>query len=66
MLSELKEAAKVRYVSAYDVSMIHAALGDKDQAFAWLAKAAPFGSQSIGTAVPGNIGKQAGVLALWA
>jgi len=39
VLSKLKETAKVRYVSAYDVSMIYAALGSKSQAFAWLEKA---------------------------
>jgi tetratricopeptide (TPR) repeat protein len=39
VLSELKKTANVRYVSAYDVSLIHAALGEKDQAFAWLQKA---------------------------
>jgi tetratricopeptide (TPR) repeat protein len=39
VLSTLKETAKVRYVSAYDVSMIYAALGNKSQAFAWLEKA---------------------------
>lgn len=39
VLSQLQEKAKSRYVSAYDVSMIYAGLGDKDKAFQWLDKA---------------------------
>lgn len=39
VLGELQETAKTRYVSAYDVSMIYAALGDHDRAFEWLARA---------------------------
>ena len=27
------------YVSAYDIAVIHAGLGDRDQAFGWLDKA---------------------------
>jgi tetratricopeptide (TPR) repeat protein len=39
VLAQLQERGKTKYVSAYDLSMIYAALGDKDQAFAWLDKA---------------------------
>ena len=39
VLDQLEEQAKERYVSAYYVAKIHAALGDKEQAFAWLEKA---------------------------
>jgi tetratricopeptide (TPR) repeat protein len=39
VLHELQARAKSRYVSAYDVSMIYAALGDNNRAFEWLAKA---------------------------
>lgn len=35
----LAELAKHRYVPAYDVASIHAALGDVDSAFLWLEKA---------------------------
>ena len=38
-LARLRERAKTVYVSAYDVGLIYAALGDKDQAFEWLATA---------------------------
>lgn len=37
--AQLQERAKTKYVSAYDVSVIYAGLGDKDQAFHWLEKA---------------------------
>jgi TolB-like protein/Flp pilus assembly protein TadD len=33
------ESASTKYVSAYDIASIHAALGDTDQAFAWLDRA---------------------------
>ncbi len=36
VLSQLADAAKTRYVSAYGVAMIYAALNDKDAAFRWL------------------------------
>ena len=36
ILAQLKERARTSYVSAYDVSLIHAALGDKAAAFDWL------------------------------
>ncbi len=39
VLSQLHERAKTRYVSAYDVSMIYAGLGEKDKAFEWLGRA---------------------------
>jgi len=39
ILAQLSERAKVRYVSAYDISMIYAALSDNDRAFQWLQKA---------------------------
>jgi hypothetical protein len=38
-LNELQEISKQRYVSPAAIAMIYAALGDKDQAFAWLEKA---------------------------
>ena len=39
VLKQLEERAKTKYVSAYDVSMIYAALGDNGRAFQWLQKA---------------------------
>lgn len=39
VVRQLEERAKSKYVSAYDVSMIYAALGDHDHAFQWLSKA---------------------------
>jgi tetratricopeptide (TPR) repeat protein len=39
VLAELQELSKRRYVSTVDVAVIHAGLGEKDQAFAWLEKA---------------------------
>src|SRR3989441_7325309 len=38
-LAELQEISKHRYVSRGEIALIYAALGDKDQAFAWLNKA---------------------------
>ncbi len=38
-LAELQELSKQRYVSPGLFALIYAALGDKDQAFAWLEKA---------------------------
>ena len=35
----VKERAKKSYVSAYEIAAIHTALGEKEQAFAWLDKA---------------------------
>ena len=37
-LTELQEQSKQRYVSPATIALIYAALGDKDQAFAWLDK----------------------------
>ncbi len=39
VLSNLEARSKKEYVTAYAVALVHAALGDKDQAFAWLDKA---------------------------
>ncbi|MFQ5864552.1 MAG: protein kinase [bacterium] len=39
VLAELNERAKHEYVSAYNLAVIYAGLGDKDQAFKWLEKA---------------------------
>ena len=39
LLNELKSRSQRRYVSPYEIAMIYTALGDKDQAFAWLEKA---------------------------
>ena len=39
MLESLGRLAAARYVSPYSVALIHAGLGDRDQAFAWLDKA---------------------------
>ena len=38
-LSNLKDLSKRANVSPYDIALIHAALGEKDQAFEWLEKA---------------------------
>jgi eukaryotic-like serine/threonine-protein kinase len=39
ILGELKERARQVYVSAYHIAVIHAGLGEPDQAFEWLEKA---------------------------
>ena len=39
VLATLQERARTEFVSAYDVSLIYAALGDRDRAFEWLDKA---------------------------
>lgn len=39
VLDALKDPAKMRYGCAFAVARIHAALGEKDQAFEWLRKA---------------------------
>ena len=39
ILSELEDEAKTRYVAACLIASLHVALGDKEQAFAWLDKA---------------------------
>jgi tetratricopeptide (TPR) repeat protein len=38
ILNELNDVAKQRYVSPYDMAILHIGLGDTDQAFAWLEK----------------------------
>jgi TolB-like protein/Tfp pilus assembly protein PilF len=38
VLSNLEARSKKEYVTAYAVALVHAALGNKDQAFAWLDK----------------------------
>lgn len=38
-LANLEKQAQTRFVTAYGVALIHAGLGDKDLAFAWLEKA---------------------------
>jgi hypothetical protein len=39
ILDELKDLSKTKYVDAYYVAPIYVALGDRDQAFAWLQMA---------------------------
>ena len=39
ILSKLFERAKKEYISAYDIAIIYAGLGDRDQAFKWLDQA---------------------------
>ncbi len=39
VLAQLRETEKSRYVSAYDIAMIYAALGNKEMAFQSLARA---------------------------
>jgi tetratricopeptide (TPR) repeat protein len=39
MLDQLQELSKGRPVTPYDIATAHAALDEKDQAFAWLEKA---------------------------
>jgi tetratricopeptide (TPR) repeat protein len=39
LLDEAKELSKQRYLSPYDIAIVYAGLGQKDQAFAWLQKA---------------------------
>jgi TolB-like protein/Tfp pilus assembly protein PilF len=39
ILQKLKELRKRRYVAAYDVAVVYAALGEKERAFAWLQTA---------------------------
>lgn len=38
VLTELRELAKKRYVTAYGVALVYAGLGGKDQAFVWLQR----------------------------
>jgi tetratricopeptide (TPR) repeat protein len=39
VLDRLHEAARRRYVTEYGVALVHAGLGDLDEAFAWLDRA---------------------------
>jgi adenylate cyclase len=39
IVAELEEQSKTSYVSAFEIALIHAGLGEKDQAFVWLDKA---------------------------
>jgi Flp pilus assembly protein TadD len=39
VLAQLKELSKRQYVQPSYIAMVHAGLGDKDQAFEWLEKA---------------------------
>jgi hypothetical protein len=38
-LGKLKRLAKERYVTPYGVALVHAGLGEKDQALVWLDRA---------------------------
>jgi tetratricopeptide (TPR) repeat protein len=38
IVEELEALAKTRYVSSYEIGLIHEALGEKDLAFTWLDK----------------------------
>lgn len=46
-LERLLALSKNRYVPAYDIATIHAALGDADQTFAWLARSFEERSQLV-------------------
>ena len=39
-LARMDSVSRTRYVTAYGVALVHAALGDSDSAFIWLARAA--------------------------
>jgi len=39
VLEGLRQLSSTRYVSPYSVALVHAGLGDRDQALAWLDKA---------------------------
>jgi TolB-like protein len=47
LLHELKEQARVRYVTPYDVAGVYAGLGEKEQALYWLGKAVEEHSGSL-------------------
>ena len=39
VLSELRDLAKQRYVSPFEMASIHFALGSRDEGYEWMAKA---------------------------
>jgi Flp pilus assembly protein TadD len=39
LLTELEQLSKQRYVSAFDVALVHTGLGDNERAFEWFEKA---------------------------
>jgi tetratricopeptide (TPR) repeat protein len=39
VVAQLDEASKIHYVPPYFLGLVHAALGDNDEAFSWLEKA---------------------------
>ena len=39
LLNQLRQSSERSYVDPYDIALIYAALGDKDQGFMWLEKA---------------------------
>jgi tetratricopeptide (TPR) repeat protein len=39
LLNELREESKQKYVSQYNIAIVYAGMGDKEQTFAWLGKA---------------------------
>src|SRR3954470_3884439 len=47
LLSELKQGGEKRHVSAWDVAIVYAGLGDREQALTWLERAAAENSQSL-------------------
>lgn len=47
-LGELNQMAKQQYISPFDLALIYTALGDKDQAFAYLEKAREDQSEWLG------------------
>ena len=38
-MTELQAQTKSKYVSPFDIALVHAGLGENDQALAWLEKA---------------------------
>jgi len=39
IVNDLENRAKRTYISSFDIAVVYAGLGDRDQAFAWLEKA---------------------------
>lgn len=48
IIAMMNELSKQQYVSPYDLAVVYTALGDKDQAFAWLEKAREDQSEWMG------------------